>query len=168
MNSDNPYSPDESPKLILYKSKTDGEGKDSLPLADYGEEAFSFPPTGPVSLKQGVKFKEEEIKGSKGATRIELEGFETAEVSFSVDLITDEQEGGETALEKFSKLNKSFRQLDSEERPAVYTMSYPLTDESGVTLVFFSRLEANDTAGEDHIVVNVTLKEVLTIRQIEA
>jgi hypothetical protein len=145
----------------LYKSGSEGKEDKTMPIAEYVSLAYELPPNGPVTVRRSVKFKEEDIKGSDGATKIELEGFETTEISFSIDLVTDEDGA---AIEKFSTLNKAFRAMDGNDRPVVYSLRYPLTDEAGISLVFISRIEGNDTAGEDHIVVNFTLKELITTR----
>ena len=164
---ENPYWSDERPQIVLCEVLWPDEKK--APIPNYGTVLHQLPPNGPVTITKSANFKEKElkntrsVKGDRSATKLDLEGFKPADVSFNLQLVSDEDyvATAKNAMEKFTVLHAAFKALDSKGRNKLFALRYPLTDAAQIEMVFFSQFEARDTEGSDLIEVAGQLKEYI-------
>ena len=155
---DDSYENDEQITVTLCDVIWDSSG---IPAPNFGSILFELPIVGKMTITQQAKFSETEIKGSKGMTRIELQKFQTRVASFRIQLVGDDDDSGQSALDKFGGVNEAFLKLDSSGRNQIYGVRHPLITKAGIELCFLSGCNPSDEEGSDLIEVQMELKEVL-------
>jgi len=125
---------------------------------DIANVLFEFPvPHGQMRVRQEVRIDEAKVPGRSGKAK-QAVGYQDSEISIGLILYSDD--GGATALEKYSVMQDAFRKRgDADSLPRVFSIQSPLTDACRIQTVLFKGLEISDAEGTDQLQVTVSLTE---------
>jgi hypothetical protein len=110
-----------------------------------------------VSLSVGgaVRFDDAKKDGMSGAKKSPL-GFEDAEISISLNLLSDDESD---CYAKLAKINGRFQGLDGKAKPQIYKVFNRHLQARNIETVIFSRLDSDESEEDDMIAVGLEFKE---------
>lgn len=116
-------------------------------------------------VSSSVRFDEtKQDGGGSGKVKVAM-GWEDADVSLTLELLTDDQS---TCYEKLSKINAIFKGHDSGGRPGVYTVNNQLLTAMGIRQVIFAALEPMESDQDDVISCQLSfVEEGIDIQTVE-
>ncbi len=156
----NEYDQDTPARVVL----TDVRWDNGQPIPDFAVVVMALEPNGPATLRGSVHKNQEPIAGAKdGATKTELDGFEPCELSFEIELLSDDEDGGLSALDKFEAMWAAFRGRDSNGTNRVYGVQYPTVDRARLGAWWIDQFEVTDQSGADWVLAKVTLVEHVNV-----
>ncbi|HEU6436036.1 MAG TPA: hypothetical protein VE028_01120 [Nitratidesulfovibrio sp.] len=92
-----------------------------------------------------VRFDEQKVDGVSGKRKTPL-GWEDAEITLTLDLLTDDDA---TCYDRLETINGAFRGTDSRTNPKVLEVANRHLLARGIRRVVFSRLESEETDADD-------------------
>ncbi|WP_051284572.1 hypothetical protein [Desulforegula conservatrix] len=117
------------------------------------------------SARGSVRFDEtKQDGGGSGKVKVAM-GWEDADVSLTLELLTDDQS---TCYDKLSKINSIFKGHDSGGRPGVYSVNNPMLTAMGIRQVIFCGLDSMESDQDDVIDCQLSfVEEGIDIQTVE-
>lgn len=110
---------------------------------------------GALSIKGAVRFDEQKVDGQSGKRKIP-QGWEDADISLTLYLLTDESG---TCYDKVESLSRIFQSQDGKANPQIFTVTNRHLLARSVRQVVFSRLDTTEATGSDEIQASLAFVE---------
>jgi hypothetical protein len=108
-----------------------------------------------ISVNGAVRFDEAKSDGLSGKKKTAI-GFEDAEISISLNLLSDDESD---CYHKLALIQGKFQNLDIAAKPQIYKVFSRQMQARNVETVIFSRLASSEDDGDDMIAVSLEFKE---------
>jgi len=105
-----------------------------------------------------VRFDEQSVDGASGKKRTPM-GWEDAEVTLTLELLTDEGEEGQDCYDKLEAINAIFRGHDAQANPKIYQIDNRHLQARGVGELIFSQLSSYESDRDDAMMATLSFVE---------
>jgi len=108
-----------------------------------------------LSVNGKVRFDEQKVDGASGKKKTP-QGFEDADISMSLYLVTDEDS---SCYDKLETVSGMFREVDDKANPKIFTVANRHLLARGIRQVVFSSLQSAENDQTDEITVSLGFVE---------
>lgn len=105
-----------------------------------------------------VRFDEQKVDGASGKKRTPM-GWEDAEVTLTLELLTDEGDEGQDCYDKLEAINAIFRGHDARANPKLYQVDNRHLQARGLGELIFSQLSSYETDRDDAMMATLSFVE---------